>query len=713
MPRLLIRIFLLLMLPCPVPAQSTQAARPGRNDTTPELHQLLDLSVEQLMNVKVVTAAGFPQQASQAPATITVITAQQIRERGYEQLEDALRDVPGIDMVHINGYAPTLIYFRGMYGAENTRALLMIDGIAENNILGSNDMAGPAYSLHDVERIEIVWGPVSALYGENAYGGVINIISKKGAQASGFHAEEGLGSYSTRFEKLNAGFLKGRWEGSVAGTLYYSQGPVFRNRDPYYNASFFDNAYSYKGELSYHGDHSTTTIGYRSYRTPAGWGTYSNSATTYFGLPPQGYKNLGLVGLVQRSFLGKRSGVDDPFLRTLYLQEDWQPGKNVGLTGRLTYRETGVAADSYILITTNGTLMQRIPILTTSNRMVGELSGHWQLTDRQQLAGGLSFFQDNVEKGERGIVYDPAVEVFNGKDSVTDLHPGFAPRAFDIRNNFGSYAQYVITTPLLHKTSWTAGARYDYNSYFGSAFSPRLAVVNEWNSKVTIKLQAGQAFRAPTNLEIYQTGRNFKLTTEKITSYEINAAYTPVKQVRIGVNFFRNELRDVIVLADLSGLNPDKNPGKIDIDGMEAVLNYQVGAFLTGWANFTWQDPRGKDLVTGASGQLPDVAAVKGNTGATVHFNRDLFLTLSENWVGKRKSPRTDPYGPVAGYALTNLVIGTTKLFDRHISASIDIHNLFNAKWLDPGFRTADGLVYATVLEQPGANAIIKLGITL
>ena len=66
-----------------------------------------------------------------------------------------------------------------MYGAENLRALLMIDGIAENNILGSNDMAGPAYSLHSVERIEIIWGPVSALYGANAFGGIINIISKR------------------------------------------------------------------------------------------------------------------------------------------------------------------------------------------------------------------------------------------------------------------------------------------------------------------------------------------------------------------------------------------------------------------------------------------------------------------------------------------------------------------------------------------------------
>jgi outer membrane cobalamin receptor len=696
--------FVFLLFPLAVHAQQ---------DTTPEIKQLLSLSIEQLMNVKVVTASGFLQNVSKAPSTITVITARQIQERGYEQLEDALRDVPGIDMVHINGYAPTLIYFRGMYGAENLRALLMIDGIVENNILGSNDMAGPAYNLHDVDRIEIIWGPVSALYGANAFGGVINIISKKGSQINGIHVQQGFGSYSSRLTTLNAGFRHGHWEASAAGSLFYSNGPKFTNRDPDYDASFVDNAYSYKGELSYHEKRATTTIGYRSYRTPGGWGTYSNSATQYFGLPSQGYDNKGLVGLVQHPFLGKRSGVDAPFLRTLYVQQEYSPVKNLDLLGRFIYRETGVGADSYIFITTNGTLMQRLPILTTSNRVTGELSAQYRLTSRQQLTGGVSFFQDNVERGSRGISYDPSVVIVDGKDSVTDLHPGLLPRAYDIRNNFGSYAQYVLGTELLHKTTFTAGARYDYNSYFGSDFSPRLVVVNEWNSHFTFKLQAGHAFRAPTNLEIYQTGRNFKLTTEKINSYEINGTWTPRKMFSFQLNVFRNDLKDVIILANLSGFNPDKNPGRINITGFETVVNVQPAPWLMAYANFTYQDAMGKNLTTGNTGRVPDVARVKANAGMTADLTNSLYLTLAENWVGPRPSPFTDPYGRVAAYALTNLVFGTRKLFNRRIEASIAIHNVFNTKWLDPGFRTADGLVYSTVLEQPGTNGLIKLGITL
>ena len=146
---------------------------------------LSELSLEDLMNIKVVTASGSEQTVSEAPSTMMVITAQQITERGYEQLDDVLRDIPGVDLVHAYGQAPTFITFRGMYGDENKRMLIMIDGIVENSLMGGYEMAGPAYSLHNVERVEIIWGPASALYGANAFSAVVNMITKKGAEING------------------------------------------------------------------------------------------------------------------------------------------------------------------------------------------------------------------------------------------------------------------------------------------------------------------------------------------------------------------------------------------------------------------------------------------------------------------------------------------------------------------------------------------------
>ncbi len=688
----------------------------AQQDTTRGVPKLLQLSLEELMNVKVITASGFLQTTAEAPSTVTVISAQQIAERGYEQLEDALRDVPGIDMIHVNGYVPTLIYFRGMYGAENQRALLMIDGIVENNILGSNDMAGPAYSLHNVQRIEIIWGPVSALYGANAFGGVINIITKKGADINGVHAEQGFGSFNTSFEKIDLGIKKSKFEFNASGVLYNTDGPKFTNRDPNYSASYVHNAYSFNGSLSYYSKKSKTTLGYRTYRIPMGWGTYSNSPTIYLGLPPQGNSNVGLVGVLQRDIRGERSGLDDSYLRTWFMQNELKVNQKLNVLSRVIYRETGTGNDSYIYVTADGTKMLRLPITSYSNRISGELSANYILSEKHKFSGGVQFSQDNVEAGARQATIDfNTVYLLDGQDTLLNLYATFLPRVYDIRNNFGSYLQYVLNTNLLKKTSFTLGGRYDHNSYFGDALSPRIAIVNQPSKKLTFKLQFGKAFRAPTNLEIYQTpGRNFTLKKEKIRAYEVNAIYSPSNNLRVQLNGFRNELSDVIIISNLSGLTPDKNPGVFTINGAEGILDVVVSKNITGFANFTYQHAWGKNLVTGNSGKLPGVASTKGNAGMTVHVSNDLFIvSLSGNWVGDRNSPRTDPYDTVKGYFLANCVISTGKLFKDKVTASLNIHNLFNTQWLDPGFRTADGLLYSTVLEQPGINGLFKISISL
>ena len=92
-------------------------------DSLLSLHKLKQLSLEELMNIKVVSATGSEQSISEAPSTMIVITAKQIEERGYEQLDDVLRDIPGVDIVHIYGQATSFITFRGMYGDENRRAV--------------------------------------------------------------------------------------------------------------------------------------------------------------------------------------------------------------------------------------------------------------------------------------------------------------------------------------------------------------------------------------------------------------------------------------------------------------------------------------------------------------------------------------------------------------------------------------------------------------
>ena len=564
-----------------------------------------------------------------------------------------------------------------------------------------------------MKRIEIIWGPASALYGANAFGGVINIITRKGGDMDGFHAEKGFGSFNTSFENVSLGLRRSNFELSLSGSLYSTDGPKFTNRDPDYSGSYVDKAFSFNGAISYYTKKTKTTLGFRDYKTPMGWGTYSNSPTTYLSLPPQGNGNIGVIGILQRDIRGERSGLDDAYLRTLFIQHDFKPNEKLNFMGRIAYRETGIGEDSYIYVTVDGTKLIRARIASYSNRVSGEFTANYSPADKHRFSAGIQLNQDNVEQGARGSTFDSKIYLIDGKDSVMNLNSVYLPRKFDIRNNFGGYLQYVLSTSLLGKTNFTFGLRYDHNSYFGDAVSPRAVIVNQPNDKLTFKLQFGTAFRAPSNLEIHQAPLSFELTTEKIRTYEINAIYLLSKAVRIQLNGFRNELNDVIVLANLTGFNPDKNPGLIRVNGVESIINISPAKKYSGFLNFTWQHSTGENLITGASGNVPGVAKVKGNAGITAHVQELFTATLSENWVGTRPVQRTNPYGPVKGYFLTNFVISTKPLFNNRITASVSIHNLFNTTWLDPGFRTADGSLYSTVLEQPGINGLFKVCLNL
>lgn len=682
-------------------------------DSVPAVSALLNLSLEELMNIKVVTATGSAVSLNEAPSTMSVITSRQIRERGYEQLEDALRDIPGIDLIHTNGYIPTLIYFRGMYGAENLRALLMIDGIPENNIIGSNDMAGPAYSLHNVERIEVIWGPASALYGANAFGGVINIITKTGADMEGFQYQKGYGTFNTSVDRIRFGVTKDKFDIAIAGSLYSTDGPKFTNRDPNYTASYVDKAYSLNAIIGYSMSKMKFTVGGRIYNTPMGWGTFLNSPTVFLGLPPQGNGNVGVIGLIARDVRGEKSGLEEPFARTFYIQHDYKPSEKFNLLTRLVYRETGINDNSYGYLTVDSTKVYRVPVTNYSNRISGEVIGNYNWGKKYQLNAGIQFFQDNIEHGDRKFNFDNTVYLLDGRDTLLNLNSTFKPREYDIRNTFGSYAQFVWNTALLKKTSFTFGTRYDYNTYYGNPLSPRFAMVSQPTDAFTFKLLFGIAFRAPTNTEIYQAPPGLSLKTEKIRTYEINLIYRISPKLLAQINGFRNQLRDVIALGNLVNLIPDKNPGKITTNGIEARVDASFGKIGSGFFNMTIQDGVGQNYLTGIKRNTPGIAKFKANIGAEMNVHDVFHVSITGNWVGKRQVPISDPYGPVDGYFLTNCTITTERFFDRRVSASIGVKNLFNVSYLDPGFRTADGQIYSTVLEQPGINGLVKFTLHL
>ncbi len=682
-------------------------------DTILTLDNLKELSLEELMNIMVVTASGKEQKISEAPSTMRVITAQQIQERGYEKLEDVLRDIVGVDLVHVYGHAPTFITFRGMYGDENRRILFMIDGIVENDLMGDFKMGGPAYSLHNVERIEIMWGPGSALYGANAFGAVINIITQKGEDINGLHYQKGYGSFNTSVDNVLLGIKKSNIDLALSASLFNTDGPFFANRHPRYSNSYVNNAYSFNGNIIYTIKKFKTTLGGRVYQTPGGHGELTQSPTVLLGLPAQGNENSGKAGQMQSDFNGEKATRQESFARTIFLQSEYTPNSKLTLFVRGQYRETGRSDKSYDyqnLPGTNYIIRNRFALY--ANRIKGEISANYIFTEHHTLSAGVQYSQDNLERGFRETIPDTRFDTIENIP-VTNLLATFKPREYIIQDNIGAYLQYVLNTTLLNKTNLTIGGRYDNNSVYGTTINPRVGIINQPDEKITFKLLYGSAFRAPTNFELYSIGgiriANPDLKPEKIQTYEANIIYAPEKILLVQANLFQNELRDVIVqdAPAPGGKVQNQNVGTASIKGIEANLVIITAKSVEAFLGFTYQ--KGIQNNGTISSNIPNIATVKGNVGISIHFAKLLSISLIENWVGDRSVPVSNPLGRVDGYFISNLVISTNKLFNNRISASLNIRNLFNQTYYDPGIRSADGNFYPTVHNQPGINGLFKI----
>ena len=139
------------------------------------------MSLESLMDVTVVGASRYEQKSSEAPTYASVVTAEDIRRNGYRNLADLLRTLPGVFITNDRNYSTSGI--RGFLpaGDYNSRVLLLVDGHRINNSIYDQAMIGNDFpvDIDLVERVEVVRGPSSSLYGSNAFFGVINVITKR------------------------------------------------------------------------------------------------------------------------------------------------------------------------------------------------------------------------------------------------------------------------------------------------------------------------------------------------------------------------------------------------------------------------------------------------------------------------------------------------------------------------------------------------------
>ncbi len=155
--------------------------------------------------VQVTSVSKRAENLLYAPATVVVLTSRDFEQRGYQTIEQLFHDLPGFDMMRGNGVVYSIFYQRGYRSDNNDRMLILIDGVEENDLVSNQVVLSPQYALSDVDRVEIIYGPASTLYGANAFTGVINIITKSfrnqpgPARKLGVTAQTHVGTHNAQY----------------------------------------------------------------------------------------------------------------------------------------------------------------------------------------------------------------------------------------------------------------------------------------------------------------------------------------------------------------------------------------------------------------------------------------------------------------------------------------------------------------------------------
>ena len=197
-------------------------------DDPPRFVRMVGQLRRELARRTTSSVSKMNESLMEAPATVIVVTADQIKRRGYLDLEAVLHDLPGFDISRSNGYSYSNIYQRGYRSDTTNRTLFLVDGVEQNDLHTNTAHISRQFPLTNIDRLEVVYGPASTMYGANAFLGVINVITKDPddliAEGKSFGAEvqAGGGAWSTKFLD---GTVAGRFRNatvSLTGRVYKS-----------------------------------------------------------------------------------------------------------------------------------------------------------------------------------------------------------------------------------------------------------------------------------------------------------------------------------------------------------------------------------------------------------------------------------------------------------------------------------------------------------
>lgn len=525
----------------------------------------------------VITATRTLRESLKVPAGVSVVDSQALGASAARNPDDALRAVPGVTVMRQFGMAdgmPSQVNVRGVPGTH--RILMLADGIPLNDtstrFLSLNEIP-----LDAIRQIEVIRGPFSCLYGTDAFGGVINMLTRSGADkpglelrgaagnggyygaGAGYGGAQGNWDYRLEIDRRNTGNYLGR-DLTIERRYDYATSSYADSVVPVENRDYADSRILGKASVDL-GDKSSLSLSARYYQGELGYGQKSLGA-----LYPTPVDNVTRM----RTAMG--GGM---------LSSEFSPAVDVRLGGyvRRQSRELWGLDLSHF----DG---QR-PVYVPS--YMENLSSEWQAEAGADIKLGSSHVLSAGADVKRSACN------FSPLSNAADKTPlSSAVGAEDHAWNTGIYLQDEIKCG--RNAVIVAGARADNNSQFGWAVSPRAGALYTVSEDTTVRGSVGRAFRAPTLVEMFQPPMSFGYVTfvsnpnlkpEYITAADGEIEHRFSGRVSGKVGVFFNDMKDIIEDKASGDTLTNENISKARTYGAEAGLSWRISENLAASAAYT------------------------------------------------------------------------------------------------------------------------------
>lgn len=627
----------------------------------------------------VSIATGSPQAITHAPAVATVITSRDIAAMGATDLDQALESVPGLHVSMSNVALNPIYDFRGIATKNNPQVLMLVNGIPITNVLwGDRGEVWGGMPLENVARIEVIRGPGSALYGADAFSGVINVITKTAADIK--DTEYGLraGSFNSRDAWIQHGGKLGVLDAAFylrAGNTDGQKGIIQQDSQSAWDGIFATNASLAPGPVNAErkaidarADLSSEAWRFRAAYQKREVGTGAGVAGS---LDPNGRTHLSRL-----------------YLDMSYEKANWAPNWDVsGVAGYYNIKEKGDPA--YTLFPA-GAFNGAFP-----NGMIGN-PGHSERHSNASVSAFYTRFEQHrirIGTGYRVENLYEATETKNFDASFNPL-PGSPPALVDVTGNPALVSMMPHTRKVYYafaQDEWsfakdwalTAGVRHDRYSDFGGTTNPRLALVWDAAYNVVVKAMHGTAFRAPSFAELYAINNpvatgNPNLKPETITTDELAFSWQPLARLQNNLNFFRYRMHNIILPA-----TPYQNAGDQVGQGLELESTLDATSDLRLTGNYSLQHS-----IDQASGQDAGMAPHRRLfVRADWRFAPLWQFSTKANYVADRMREPGDTRAKIPDYTLVDLTL-RRESFAGGWDMRAMVTNLFDRVAKEPTFKS-------------------------